>query len=115
MNQYMVLLYGGFEATQRLSPEESQTHMLQWRAWFQALIEKGLLVGGQPLGHEGKVLSGPEGHVVKDGPFAEGKEAVAGYVMLRAETLEEAAETARGCPGLGVGMALEVRKLLAMP
>jgi hypothetical protein len=61
------------------------------------------------------VLAGKEGRVVKDGPFAEAKEAVAGYVMVKAGSLDQAVEIARGCPGLRVGTTVEVRPIADMP
>ena len=35
-----------------------------------------------------------------DGPFVEVKELVGGYMIVSGESLEEAIEVARGCPGL---------------
>jgi hypothetical protein len=46
---------------------------------------------------------------VVDGPFAEVKETVAGYILLRADSLDEATELAKACPGLDYGVSVEVR------
>jgi len=50
---------------------------------------------------------------VADGPFAESKEAIGGYFLLKVESLDEAVAIARECPGLAFGAKVEVRPLLA--
>ena len=47
-----------------------------------------------------------------DGPFAESKEAIAGFFIIQANNLEEAVEIAKGCPGLDYGQTVEVRPLI---
>jgi hypothetical protein len=47
--------------------------------------------------------------VVTDGPFAESKEAVAGYFLLDIAGLDEAVAIAQECPGLPYGARVEVR------
>ena len=44
-----------------------------------------------------------------DGPFAESKETVAGYILLQVDSLDEAVEIAKECPGLDYGISVEVR------
>ena len=48
-----------------------------------------------------------------DGPFAESKEAVGGYLVLQAEDLNEAVEIAQSAPALRYGVTVEVRPILA--
>jgi hypothetical protein len=50
---------------------------------------------------------------VVDGPFAESKEAVGGYLVLLADDLNEAVEIARSMPTLKYGITVEVRPILA--
>jgi len=92
-----------------LSPEEIQENMARFTAWFERLSKEGRFKGGGPLVHNGKVLISK--NVVTDGPFAESKEAIAGFFMIHANSLEEAVETAKGCPGLGFGQTVEVREM----
>ena len=54
--------------------------------WMGALTEQGKFVGAQPLNEVGKVVTGTK-KVVTDGPFAEGKEMVGGYLICKAGTL----------------------------
>jgi hypothetical protein len=44
-----------------------------------------------------------------DGPFAESKEAIGGYLVLDVETIEEAIAIAQSSPGLAYGGSIEVR------
>jgi hypothetical protein len=92
-----------------LSGEEIQQNMTRFTAWFEQLSSKGQFKGGGPLMHEGKILA--DRHTVTDGPFAESKEAIAGFFMIQADSLEQAVEIAKGCPGLGYGQTVEVRAM----
>jgi len=107
-NEFM-LLFRGNDWFKGLSPEQMQDVAGQWMAWFKRLTEQGKAIAGSPLEQEGKVVSGKNGRVVADGPFAESKEAVGGYFLLRVKTLEEAVAIARECPGLAYGSIVEVR------
>jgi len=96
-----------------LSPEEIQQNMARFTEWFERLNSAGLFKGGGPLGHYGRILAGR--NAVTDGPFVESKEAIAGFFIIRADSLEEAVEVARGCPGLEFGQTVEVRAMLSEP
>ena len=64
------------------------------------------------MGAEGRMVSGKKGRTVADGPFAESKEAVGGYLLLDAGTLEKAVAIAQSCPTLDFGITIEVRPVL---
>jgi hypothetical protein len=107
-SQYMILFRSkGWE--QDLSPEEMQTIMSQTMAWFERLHQEGKMKAAQPLFEEGKVVSGKKGRTVSDGPFAESKEAIAGYLLLEADSLEQAIAIAQQWPLLECGGSAEVR------
>jgi hypothetical protein len=82
-------------------------------AWFEGLNQRGKTKAAQPLGAQGRIISGTNGQLVVDGPFAESKEAVGGYLMLQADNLNEAVEIARSMPTLKYGISVEVRPILA--
>ena len=96
-----------------LSPEEIQQNMARFTAWFERLNNDGRFKGGGPLGHYGKILGAR--NVVMDGPFAETKEAIAGFFLIQADSLEQAVEIAKGCPGLEFGQTVEVRAIVPEP
>jgi hypothetical protein len=52
--------------------------------------------------------------LVTNGPYVEIKEAIGGYIVVRAESLEEAAEFAKDCPILALGGNVEVRTIIPM-
>jgi hypothetical protein len=106
--EYM-LIFRGTDWHKGLSPEQMQQIASQWMAWFQGLTAQGKAIAGNPLAPEGKLVSGENGRVVADGPFAESKEAIGGYFLLRVGTLDEAVAIAKDCPGLAYGIKVEVR------
>ena len=113
MNRYMLLLWGGGEKMARMSPEQIQAHMKKWTAWMESLATKGIWDGGEPLGSEARLLTGPRVPVT-DGPYTEAKEAVSGYVILKTETIEQACEISRDCPLFEIDGVVEVRPVRAM-
>jgi hypothetical protein len=91
------------------SPEQMQKTMQKWLAWFKDLGAKGHLKDpGHPLEHTGKVVSGKQ-KAVSDGPYAEAKDVVGGYIVVEASDLNQAVELSTGCPILEVGGSVEVR------
>ena len=102
---------GGPEAHAHLTPPQRAAMAAQWNDWVARLSAQGALEQGRPLGLGGRVVAGPQGERVTDGPYAEAKEVVAGYVMVHAANLDAATEMAKGCPGLAIGLTVEVRPL----
>lgn len=92
------------------SPEQMQVYMQQYHDWVGGIAAQNKFIGGKGLSTEGKVLK--SNHVITDGPFAEIKESIAGYIMIRAKDFDEAVDLAQGCPILkGEGNSVEVRKI----
>jgi hypothetical protein len=86
--------------------------MSRFASWFEQLNAAGVLKGGQPLLDEARVVSvGTD--ALSDGPFAESKEAIGGYFLVKADSLEEAVSIAQQCPTLEYGGAIEVRPVAA--
>jgi hypothetical protein len=104
-----LLLYRSDESYNQLSLEELQGLMRRNKAWFEQLAAQGKITTGQALERMGATISGKNGQFVSDGPFAESKEAIGGYLLLNIATLEEAIAIARTSPGLGSGVSIEVR------
>jgi hypothetical protein len=96
---------GRYDAT----PEEMQASMPKWQAWIGDIVKSGNFVATQPLDYEGKVIRSGS---VTDGPFAEIKEILAGYLICKTETIEEAIEIGKRCPILDYkNGSLEVRPI----
>jgi hypothetical protein len=109
-NGYM-LLYRSDEWYNRLSREDLQKLIGQNQAWFERLTAQGKARPGRALERTGVTVSGKNGRFVLDGPFAESKEAIGGYLVLDVETIEEAIAIAQNSPGLAYGGSIEVRPL----
>lgn len=107
-NEYL-LLFSGKAWWNSLSPEELQKVMDRVKTWFEHLTESGKLKAAQPLAREGAIISGRNGRVVADGPFAESKEVIGGYALVQVNSLDEAIAIARSCPTLEFDMQVEVR------
>jgi hypothetical protein len=93
-----VFLYRGGERPE--SPELGQQVLQKWMAWFKTLADQGHLV------------ERGAGRNVTDGPFAEAKDVVGGYTLIKARDVAEAAELAKGCPILDYGGRVEVRPVM---
>jgi hypothetical protein len=108
-SEYLVICRG-VRFHERLSPEHTQDAKKKFYAWFERMSHQGKMKSGNQLAPEGKILSGRIG--VTDGPFAESKEAIAGYWFIQAASLEEAVEIAKGDPLLDHGHTIEIRPIL---
>src|SRR5262249_3833789 len=82
MSEY-AYLFRGRQASP--TPEQRQKQMEKWMAWFKELGANGHLKDpGHPLEPTGRVIGGDR-NIVKDGPFAETKDVVGGYIVVEAE------------------------------
>ena len=113
MSDFLLLFRGGKPDAKTFSPEEMQKHMQAWGGWIENLNKDGKFKGGDPLGGEGKVLSGRD-KTVTDGPFAEAKDLVGGYLLITADSLDAATEMSRGCPIFETDGSVEVREITPM-
>ena len=109
-NQYL-LMFSGSEWYNQLSSAEIQKLIEQSKAWFERLAAAGKAKGGQALARDGATVSGKTGRVISDGPFAESKEAIGGYMILEAASLEEAIAVAKENPAVRGGTTIEIRPL----
>ncbi|HEX9511071.1 MAG TPA: YciI family protein [Puia sp.] len=95
------------------SPEQIQGMMKPWQDWMGSLAAQNKLAdAGNRLNSEGRVVK--PNNVVTNGPYVETKEAIGGYIIIKAADMDEAAELAKGCPILQIGGNVEVRNLVAM-
>lgn len=101
----------GPETHAHLSPTEREQLINRWNAWYNGLATQGKALDGRPLDLETRVISGAGGTRVTDGPFAEAKEAIGGYVIVMASGREEATKIAQQHPGLAYGLVIEVRRM----
>jgi hypothetical protein len=104
----------GPETHAHLSPKERAQMAQRWNDWYDGLAAIGKVEHGRPLSLDGRVVSGARGLRVTDGPYAEAKEVIGGYFFLNVSDLDEATAIARQCPGLPLGLTVEVRPVAAV-
>ncbi len=114
MNEFLLIFRRDFNSAGiQPSPEQLQNMMKEWQNWMGNIAAQNKLVNaGNRLSADGKVVK--SGDVVTNGPYVEIKEAIGGYTIIRAGSLEEAAEVAKGCPILSIGGNVEVRSIIQM-
>ncbi len=112
MPKYMLIFNGGYY--ENLSAEQTQKQMEKWTAWIEKLRTSGKYHSGEPLTREGMKVTGKNGKLVVDGPFAESKESVGGFIVLEASTLQEATEMAKEYPDYSVGGSVSIRPVMKM-
>ena len=107
-----ILIFRHENATGKVSPEQMQQWMQMQKEWVDGIAAQNKFIGGTGLLFDNaKVVHHDK--TVSNGPFGEIKETLGGYVMVRAESAEEAAEFAKGTPILmGEGNTVEVREIL---
>ena len=90
------------------SPAQMELMYAKFNTWKEKFHENILDMGGKLKGG-GKIVTS-EG--ATDGPFVEAKEVVGGYMMVSAESMEEAMQVVRESPGVAFpGSSVEIREI----
>jgi hypothetical protein len=111
MDEFM-LIFRHEDGSKIASPEQMQIWMKQTMDWIGGIAAQNKFDGGNGLGFDGAKVVWPK-NVVTDGPYGEIKETIGGYIVVKADSFEEAVEFAKGSPVLqGEGNSVEVRKLM---
>jgi len=91
-----------------VSPKDMQAIAEKWKVWIDGIVAQGKFAShGSRLATEGKVLK--PGGVVTDGPFVEIRERLGGFILVHAESLDDAITLAHGCPAIDANGSVEVR------
>ena len=94
----------------KASPEEMKALGKKWQDWAGGIAAQGKMVNnGQRLSLEGKVLK--PGGIITDGPFVEIREVLGSFIVVKADSLEEATTLAHGCPAIDQGGSVEIRPI----
>jgi len=93
MKQYLLLLKG--EKVLDYSPDQLQKRLEEYREWIASISEHH--VDDNRLERTGAYGRGKD-EIVTDCPFLEAKEIIAGFIILRAENLEQATDITNTCP-----------------
>ncbi len=111
--QFALLVYESPEVFAARKNDENDPYLGAWRAYYTALVEAGIYLGGDPLQlpETGTTVRLKEGkRRVQDGPYADTKEQLGGFMILELPSLDAALDWAARCPAASAG-AVEVRPL----
>ena len=114
--KYMLMIYGNESAEAAVPAATMQEVMAAYGAYSQALVQAGVMVGGerlQPSSTATRVSTAAGKTQVLDGPYAESKEQLGGYYMIEVKDLDQALTWAARCPGSQHG-TVEVRPIWEM-
>jgi hypothetical protein len=111
MKDFLLVYRTDYDAMPKSSsPEEMQASTKRWMDWIGGIAAQNKLTDrGNRLVPSGKVVK-PD-NVIADGPYTEIKESIVGYSIIKADSIEEATELAKGCPILKIGGNVEVREI----
>jgi hypothetical protein len=112
MKEYLLLLRGGKPMTSK-TVEEGKAEMQAWGVYMSNLGQNGQLIGGLPLVSGGVVVSSS---AIINEPVKSGIEGIiGGYLIVKANSIEQASELAKGCPHIANEGNIEVREIAPMP
>jgi hypothetical protein len=107
--KYLVFLRSVPGKQQPPSPAQMQEMYAAFNAWKDKFKANIMDMGGK-LKPGGRILTASG---VTDGPFAEAKEVVGGYMVVAAENYDGAIEVASKCPGVvRPGSSVEIREIV---
>lgn len=111
--QFALLIYESPELFAKRKNGETDPYTGAWRAYHKALVEAGVYVTGDPLEvpETGTTVRIGDGkRRLQDGPYADTKEQLAGFIILEVPSLDVALDWAARCPTASAG-AVEVRPI----
>ncbi|WP_214072701.1 YciI family protein [Mucilaginibacter sp. dw_454] len=113
MNDFLLIFRRDESVDLQMTPEQLTAINKPWQDWMGSLAAQNKLAdSGNRLHPDGRVVK--PGAIVTDGPYVEVKEAIGGYIVVRAASFDEAAELSKGCPILDTNGTVEVRQILPM-
>lgn len=111
MKDFMMLFHSEPNPDFNPTPEQIEEEVKAWQDWMGGIGAQGKLKNpGEALGFEGKIMHADG--TITDGPYAELKEIVGGFLIVSAESIEEAIQLSKGCPALSSGGKVEVRDIM---
>jgi hypothetical protein len=114
MKDFLLILKTEGSVWTDLSPEQLQKHMEGGMAYISDLMKKGKLKSASPVDKGSRIVTGNTGNL-KDGPFNESKEVVAGYFLIAAEDIGEAITIAKANPIFNdIPTKIEVHPMMAL-
>ena len=115
MAEYLLLFRDEGSEFPALGEAELEALMGRFIAWAENVSAAGQLKGVERLEGADATVRHRDDAFVLDGPFAEAKETITGYFRVAAQSMDEAAKIAQGCPMLLMGGSVEIRQTAPFP
>lgn len=113
MKDFLLVFRADDSLTKKRTPEEGKANTKLWMDWIAGIAAQNKLTDrGNRLELSGKVLR--SNNLITNGPYAEIKESIGGYSIVKADSYDAAIELAKGCPILSQGGSVEVREVGVM-
>ncbi len=112
MKEYLLIFRSEAMDPTKATPEQQAEGMEKWKNWMGSLAQQGKFTSGQPLTGDGRFMHSKT--KITDAPFAEGKEVVSGYLLIKGNDYNDAVESSKGCPVFDNGGTVEVREIMLM-
>ena len=112
MKEFALIFRVSEDGGNQITPAQMQDRMTSWTNWMGGIAARNQLAnGGSRLGVNGSKTVRAD-RSVTDGPYVEVKEFINGYIIVKANSVDEAADIAKECPILYGGGKVEVRPLV---
>ena len=112
MKEFLLLFRTDYDNVSKASPDQAEAMMKKWMDWIGGIAAQNKFTSGTGLPFDdARVVH--HNNVVTNGPFGDIKETIGGFIIVKADSVEEAVEFAKGSPVLqGDGNTVEVRKIV---
>jgi hypothetical protein len=97
MKEFLLIIRTEGDIWTLLSPDKLQAHIEHGTAYIEKLVKEGRIKSAQPLDRGSRIVVQSDG-LLKDAPFIESKEVIAGYFLIEASDIEEAVAIAKANP-----------------
>jgi hypothetical protein len=113
MKDYLILFREPDGRMDEHAAEEITSHRRHWTDWFAKWSGQGRLAGGSALSLEGALIT-DDGSITTKGIHRVGTEVVGGFLLIKAESLDEASAIIASCPIFESGGYAEVREFMSV-
>ncbi|HWB93213.1 MAG TPA: YciI family protein [Puia sp.] len=110
MQQFLLLIREDLKRRANLSPADYEAQANMVGEWIDKMAAAGNFLSASALYDQGRYVT--KKSILSDGPFIEAKESISGFILIQAESFNDAAALAQACPMIHAGIAaIEVRAL----
>jgi hypothetical protein len=115
MKEFLLIIRTEGDVWTSLSPKKLQEHIEHGTAYIGKLMKEGTIKSASPLDSGSRIVTESNGQL-KDGPFNESKEVIAGYFHIVAKDMDDAVEITKANPIFrDIPTKIEVHPIKAIP